>query len=119
MISNFNNTFEEDITTNVSILDEQGEIIVVDISKSRYLSNITYFNIDAYTWKEQGNYTYIDYVSEIPGHPGQTGDVIDDGNGDEEDNGFFGFLCALPLILWIVVIIIIVIIIVILLKRRI
>lgn len=119
-ISNFNNTIEEDITANTSIIYLQGEILIVKVSKSRYLNNITYYNIDAYTWKEQGNYTYIDYVSEIPGHPGQTGDVIDDGNGeDEEDEGFFGFLCALPLILWIVVIIIIVVIIVILLKRRI
>jgi hypothetical protein len=119
-ISNLNNTLEEDMTANTSIIDEQGEILVVKVSKSRYLNNITYFNIDAYTWKEQGNYTYIDYVSEIPGHPGATGTVVEDGNGeDEEDKGFLGFLCALPLILWILVIIIIVVIIAILLKRRI
>ncbi len=120
-ISNFNNTFEEDMTANTSIVKvQQDEVLEVNVSKNKYLNNITYFNIDAYTWKEHGNHTFIDYVCEIPGHPGETGTVIDDGNGeDEEDEGFFGFLCALPLILWIVVIIIIVIIIAILLKRRI
>jgi hypothetical protein len=73
IIINFNHTMEEDITSNTSVIDDNGEILLVEISKNKYLDNNSYFNLDAFTWKEQGNMTYIDYNSEIPGHPGETG----------------------------------------------
>ncbi len=117
-ISNLNKTLEEDITTNTSIINEHGEVLLVEISKNRYLSNTTHFNADAYTWTDKGNRTYIDYVSEIPGHPGETGTVVDQDNGNsKEDQGLLGLLCSLPIILFAVVIIIIIIVIVILVKR--
>ncbi|MEE9150300.1 MAG: hypothetical protein V3U20_00510 [Thermoplasmata archaeon] len=117
-ISNFNNTIEEDMTANISIINYKGEVLDVKVSKNRYLSNITYFNIDAHTWKEHGNHTYIDYVSEIPGHPGETGTVVDQDNGDsKEDKGLLGFLCSIPWILLIVIIIIIIVIIIIIARR--
>jgi hypothetical protein len=120
IITNLNNTLEEDITSNVSIIDDNGEVLLVEISKNKYLDNISYYNIDAFTWKEQGNRTYIDYVSEIPGHPGETGDVVDQEEDESnEEKGFFDDLCGIPLILVIVVIIIIVIIILVFLKVRI
>ena len=98
-ISNFNNTFKEDMTANTSIVDENGEVLVVKVLKSRYLTNITYYNIDAFTWKEQGNKTYVDYVSEIPGHPADTGSVIDQDDGDpKEEEGLLDSLCQLPMI---------------------
>jgi len=118
-ITNWNNTVEDDITINASTADDD-ELLVVEVSKNKYLSNITYFNIDAYTWMEEWNRTFIDYVSEIPGHPGQTGDVVDQEDGESDDEkGFFDDLCGIPLILIIVVIIIIVIIILVYLKVRI
>ncbi len=120
IITNFNNTLEENITISTSIIDDNGDVLLVEISKIKYLDNITYFNIDAFTWKEQGNMTYIDYVSEIPGHPGETGDVVDQRNGESEDEkGLFDDLCGIPLVLIIVVIIILVIIILVYLKVRI
>lgn len=117
-ITDFNYTLEEDMTSNISIINDQGEILTVKVSKSRYLSNITHFNIDAFTWKEQGNSTYIDYVSEIPGHPGQTGTVVDqDGNDSKDDSGILGFLCSIPIILFLIIIVVIIVIIVIILRR--
>jgi hypothetical protein len=120
IITNFNHTLEEDIIGNASIIDDNGEALFVEISKNKYLANISYYNIDAFTWKEQGNMTYIDYVSEIPGHPGETGDVVDEEDGEsDEDKGLFDDLCGIPLILIIVLIIIVVIIILVYLKVRI
>ena len=117
-ISNFNNTLNEDMTANMTIFDDQGEVLVVIISKARYLDNITYFNVDAFTWKEKENHTFIDYVSEVPGHPGETGTVVDGENGDtEEDEGLLGLLCSLPGMLCIAALIIIIVVVVILLKR--
>jgi hypothetical protein len=118
VISNFNHTLEENITSNISIVYDKGEVLLVHISKNRYLSNITHFNIDAYTWKEQQNSTYIDYVSEIPGHPGATGTVLEEDGGDsEDDSDILGLLCTIQFILIAVVILVIIIIIVIIAKR--
>jgi hypothetical protein len=120
IITDFNNTLKEEITNSTSIIDDNGEVLLVEISKNKYLDNISYYNIDAFTWKEQSNMTYIDYVSEIPGHPGETGTVVDQGNGESDvEKGLFDDLCSIPLILIIVVIIIIVIIILVYLKVRI
>lgn len=117
-ISDFNNTIDEDMTTNISIVDDKGEVLTVKVSKGRYLENITYFNVDAYTWKEQGNHTFIDYISEVPGHPGETGTVVDGENGDtEEDEGLLGLLCSLTGMLCLAALIIIIVVVVILLKR--
>ncbi|UCE36496.1 MAG: hypothetical protein JSW00_13385 [Thermoplasmata archaeon] len=119
-ITNLNGTIEDDITINTSTTDD-GEVLKVEISKIKYLSNITYYYIDAYTWKEEWNRTFIDYVYEIPGHPGEISPVIDgedgdggDGGGDKGDDG----ACLLPLILIAVIIIIVVIILLIYLKNR-
>ncbi len=120
VISNFQNTLSEDMTSNTSVIDDNGEVLLVEISKDKYLTNITYFNLDGFTWKEQGNHTYIDYVSEIPGHPGETGTVVDQDNGDpKEEKGLLGDMCGIPLIFILIIIIVIIIVIVILVKRRI
>lgn len=103
-ITNFNNTIEDDLTAETSIILDNGEVLLVNISKNDYLNNTSHFNIDAHTWKEAGNHTYIDYVSEIPGHPGETGDVVDQVHED---------ILLSPWLLLIILLIIIVIIIVI------
>lgn len=119
-ISNFQDTFSEDMISNTTVVDDHGEVLVVEISKNKYLNNITYYNIDAFTWKEQGNKTYIDYVSEIPGHPGETGTLVDQPDGDsKEDKGIFGDLCSFPMILILIIIIVIIILIAVYLKVRI
>ena len=117
-ISNFNNTIEEDMTMNISIVDDKGEVLTVKVSKARYLDNITFFNADAYTWKEEGNHTFIDYISEVPGHPGETGTVVDGENGDtEEDEGLLGLLCSLTGMVCLAGVVVIIVVVVILLKR--
>ena len=111
-ISDFNETFFEDMTSNTTIIDENGEVLIIKVSKNRYLPNITYYNIDAFTWKEQGNETFIDYVSEIPGHPGETGTVVEEEEEDpKEDESLLDMLCGLPYLLTLVILIVIIIII--------
>ncbi len=118
-ITDFNNTVEDDLTSETSIINEQGEVLLVNISKNDYLNNISYFNIDAFSWKEEGNHTFIDYISEVPGHPGETGDIVDNagGNGNTDDEGLLGMLCSPLIIILIILAVIILIIIIVLLKR--
>jgi hypothetical protein len=118
-IANFNKTFHEDMSSNTSKINDKGEVLVIKVLKNRYLLNISYYNIDAFTWKGQGNKTYIDYVSEIPGHPADTGSVVDQDNGvSKEDAGLLDSLCQLPLILMLAILIVIIIFIAILWRRR-
>jgi hypothetical protein len=64
--------------------------------------------------------TYIDYNSEIPGHPGETGDVVDQEDGESDDEkGLFDDLCGIPFIYFIALMIIVLIIILVYLKVRI
>jgi len=98
-ITDFDNTIEDDLTAETSIINDNGEVLLVNISKTYYLSNAVHFNIDAFTWKETGNHTYIDYISAVPGHPGATSDVVD----GVPDTG-------LPIPWWLLLIIVLVII---------
>lgn len=116
-ITSFNNSIEEDLTAETSIINENGEILLVKISKNDYLNDTPYFNIDAFTWKEEGNHTFIDYISEIPGHPGETADIVDNGDSDTDDEGILGMLCSQLFIVLIILAIIVIIIIIVLLKR--
>jgi hypothetical protein len=111
-ISDFNETFQEDMTVNTTIVNDNGEVIIIKVSKGRYLANITHYNIDGFTWKESGNETFIDYVSEIPGHPADTGTVVDQEEDDpKEEDGILDMICGIPYLLTLVILIIIVIII--------
>ncbi len=117
-ITDFNNTVEDDLTAETSIINEQGDVLLVNISKNDYLNNISYFNIDAFSWKEEGNHTFIDYISEVPGHPGETGEIVDNEGGDtDDDNGFLGMLCSPLFIILIILAVIILIIIIVRFKR--
>lgn len=118
-ILSFDNVTLEDMTSNTSIIDDKGEILVVKVSKSKYLNNISYYNIDAFTWKEHRDKTYIDYISEIPGHPADTGTVVDQENDDsKKEQGIFDNLCSIPWIIILVILIIIIIVIAVLWRNR-
>jgi hypothetical protein len=111
-ISDFNETLMEDMSSNTSIIDDNGEVLIVKVSKNRYLPNITHYNVDGFTWKESGNETFIDYVSEIPGHPADTGTVVDQEDDDpKEEEGLLDMLCGLPYLLTLVILIVVIIII--------
>jgi hypothetical protein len=118
-ILSFDNTTLEDMSSNTSIINDKGEVLVVKVSKDKYLNNISYYNIDAFTWKETQNRTYIDYISEIPGHPADTGTVVDQENEDsKEEQGIFDNLCSIPWIIILVILIIIIIVIAVLWRHR-
>jgi uncharacterized protein YlzI (FlbEa/FlbD family) len=111
-ISDFNETFSENMTSNTTIIDINGEILIVKVSIDRYLSNISYYNIDGFTWKEQGNDTFIDYVSEIPGHPADTGTVVEQEEDDpKEEEGLLDMLCGIPYLLILVILVVVIIVI--------
>lgn len=67
------------------------EMMVVTISISEYLNNITYFNTDAYSMTILDNATFLDYTSELPGHPEyvdpnvESGENLDDGADSDSD----------------------------------
>ncbi len=112
IISDFNEAFQEDMTSNTTIIDDNGEVLIVKVSKEMYLANITHYNIDGFTWKESGNETFIDYVSEIPGHPADTGTVVDQDDEDpKEEEGILDMICGIPYIFTLVILIVIIIVI--------
>jgi len=95
------------IIGNVSFRRDKGdEIMQVTISINQYLKNITYFCLDAYSLKIINNATYLDYISELPGHPEyvnpevEEGENIDSGSIDDnretDENG-------VPFIVWLLI----------------
>jgi hypothetical protein len=78
-----------DITSSVSFDRDKGdEIMRISLLISKYLTNVTYFNLDAYSMKTLDNATYIDYISELPGHPEYISpDVADTENLDGDKDG--------------------------------
>jgi hypothetical protein len=110
-----NGTFM-DIYDNVSFNRDKGdELMEVTVSISKYLSNISYFNLDAYSMKTTDNATYLDYISELPGHPEYVNpevkesenleqDIADDGEDSEETGP--------PFVLWLIIPIIVIVLVV-------
>jgi hypothetical protein len=107
-ITDFAGNVEDNLTSETSIIDDNGEVLLVKVSKEDYLANATHFNIDAYTWKESGGHTYIDYLSEIPGHPGETGNVIENEVGSNNIVGmpWYLFLIIIGCIIAIILVIV-------------
>ncbi len=114
-----------DIIDNVSFGKESGdEKLTIAISILQYLDNITYFTMDAYSMKVMDNATYLDYISELPGHPEYIDagveegedleDVGEDGGDGDEDEGAFGTV----LILIIAVIFLLLIVVVFMMSRK-
>jgi hypothetical protein len=110
-----------DISENVSFMRDKGdELMAVTVSISKYLTNISYFNLDAYSMKTTRNATYLDYISELPGHPEyvnpevQEGenlepDMIDDGKDTEESETPFVLFLIIPIIAVVLVVVVLLI----------
>lgn len=89
--------------------------IEINIPKSVYFpeDSLDYFNVDAFSWMEKGEYTYVDYINNQPGNPGTiSSDIIDDSvpdktNEDKNDDG--GGMNSLILVLIIIIVIVIII----------
>lgn len=99
--------------------DKGDEMMVITISIEKYLNNITHFDVDAYSMKITNNATYLDYISELPGHPEyvnpevESGEDLDGGSGDSGANDsdsstpiFIGLGIVLIVVILLVVIII-------------
>lgn len=102
-----------DILGNLSFIRDKGdEIMQITISISQYLSDISYFGVDAYSLKIIKNATYLDYISELPGHPEYVNPEVEEGEnidtGNTEDNKETDEKGA-PFILWLAILIIILI----------
>ncbi|UCH88740.1 MAG: hypothetical protein JSV49_10915 [Thermoplasmata archaeon] len=120
---------EEDITHLGGIEKIRNEeFLVVEISKGKYIpeQDLIYFGVDAYSWMETSNYTYIDYIHNVPGNPGVIAeDIIDDpslteddtkgSEDDSDDKSGSGALLIIPLI---IIILFIVVLLIVLKKRK-
>jgi hypothetical protein len=86
-----------DFSTNVSFNHEKGdEMMVVRVRISTYLSDTEHYWLDAYSMMNATNATYLDYISELPGHPEyvnpevEKSENLENGkvnNDDKNDNG--------------------------------
>ena len=103
-----------DILGNVSFSQDKGdEMMQITISISQYLRNISYYGIDAYSLKIIKNATYLDYISELPGHPEYVNPEVEEGeNIDTGGGGDSGKTdeSGAPLILWVAILIIIIVV---------
>jgi hypothetical protein len=117
------------IDVNVTFTQEKGdELMEITVSISKYLSDITFYRLDAYSMMVTSNATYLDYISELPGHPEyvdpevkETED-LDDGDpesdeDDESDNNT-NILFAIIFIVGLVIVIVAVLILYLMRKRQ-
>lgn len=109
------------IIVNVTFDQDKGdEMMVITISIAKYLSNFSYYNMDAYSMMVTHNATYLDYISELPGHPeyvnpdvketedlGGDGDGEDDGGSDDSATIVFGIIFVVAIIIVLVIVLII------------
>ena len=71
-----------DISDNVTFVRDKGdEAMQITLVIPTYLDNITHYGLDAYSLMITHNATYLDYISELPGHPTYVNPEV----ADEED----------------------------------
>lgn len=102
-----------DIFDNLSFIQDRGdELMEITISVSKYLTDISHFSLDAYSMKIIDNATYLDYISELPGHPEYVNPEVEEGEnldtGNTEDNKETVEEGA-PFIFWLAILIIVII----------
>ncbi len=81
----FNTTGEGekiDLSANLTFNNEKDdEILEIEVQISRFLENVSYFNIDAYSMMITENATYLDYTGQMPGHPEYVDPVVEESEG--------------------------------------
>ncbi len=101
------------IISHVSFNHDKGdEMMVITISITQYLSNITHFGVDAYSMKVLDNATYLDYISELPGHPEYVNPAVEEGeniDGGGSEGTSSSEEEAVPAIIWIGILIVIIV----------
>ena len=127
----FNTTGEGekiDLSENLTFNNQRDdEILEVEVQISRFLENVSYFNIDAYSMMITDNATYLDYTGQMPGHPEYVDPVVEESEGldpgddkaGSDDNSNYWPLIILSAVLFIVFVIgVIIALMVIMLKRK-
>jgi hypothetical protein len=117
-----------DISSQVTFLREKGdEMMQITISISQYLSNISYFGVDAYSMKVLDNATYLDYISVVPGHPEyvnpdvEAGENIEGGDSNTKDTNEesgSGTLIALAVVVAVVILFVLILLFWLMKKRK-
>jgi len=105
----------EDITPLGGVIKQKNEeLLRLNLPKSKYLQdgNLDYLAVDAFSWMEKGNYTYIDYIHNVPGNPGTiapdiTDDVPDSGDSDDVDSDSSGLILAVIIIIIVIIVVLI------------
>jgi hypothetical protein len=95
------------------------ELLIIDVPKTKYLlgESLTFLNVDAFSWMEVGNFTYIDYIHNLPGNPGTIApDIAEDpdlsggsSGDDDSDKGGSTMLILIPIIIIVIVVILLLI----------
>jgi len=108
------------IDANVTFVQDKGdEMMEITIDISKYLDNITYYGLDAYSIMVTANATYLDYISELPGHPEYVSPDVkesedlnggegDGDDGDDSDNNAGIFFAIIGVIIVVIVVILVV-----------
>ena len=103
----------EDITSLGGVVKVKNEdLLELNLPKNRYLQEdeLDYLAVDAFSWKEEGNYTYIDYIHNVPGNPGTIApDITDDpslsGDGDDKGSDSNGALLVVVIIIVVLILV--------------
>ena len=103
-----------DLSANLTFNNgKDDEILEIEVQISRFLENVSYFNIDAYSMMITDNATYLDYTGQMPGHPEYVDPVVeesegldqgDDKTGSDDDPNYAPFI-ILSAVLFIVFVI--------------
>ena len=106
------------IMANVTFNQDKGdEMMEITISISKYLSNISHYDLDAYSMMTRSNATYLDYISELPGHPEYVNPEVkesenldggDDGKEDDDTDNNASIFFAVIMVVVIVIIVVVV-----------
>ncbi len=126
----FNTTGEGekiDLSANLTFNNERDdEILEIEVQIYRFLENVSYFNIDAYSMMITDNATYLDYTGQMPGHPEYVDPAVEESEGldsgddktGSDDNPNYGPLIIISVVLFIVFVIGVLIVLIILLKGK-
>ncbi len=114
------------IIVNVTFDQDKGdEMMVITISISQYLNNISHYGLDAYSMRVTSNATYLDYISELPGHPEyvspevkKTEDLSGGGDNEDDSDSDDGAVIVFGIVFVVAIIIVLVIVLIIFLARK-
>jgi len=119
-----------DLSADQTFIKDKGdEAMELRISISTYLVNISHYGLDSYSMKVTHNATYLDYISELPGHAeyvnpeveeeeGLDDDVADDDDDDDDDSMATSVGLGICAVIAVILVIVAIIVVVIVMQRK-